>query len=93
QILADTPQEVALVGPDVDRLIHRLADVPWVKSLQLTEERTKLKVALRDPAKMYDQLATWISQDSLRIHEFQTADGDLTALFESLLRHHRGEHE
>ncbi|QDT08680.1 ABC transporter ATP-binding protein [Stieleria marina] len=91
QILADTPQEVSLTGPDVDRLVHRLADAPWVQSMQLTEERTKLKVALRDPTKMYSQLARWISEDGLRIHQFQTAEGDLTALFESLLRHHRGE--
>ena len=91
RILADTPQEVALIGPDVDRLIHRLADVPWVESLQLSDSREKLKVALRDPSKMYQQLAAWISDDGLRINEFQTADGDLTALFESLLRHHRGE--
>ncbi len=91
QILADTPQEVCLVGPDVDRLVHRLADAPWVQSMQLLDDRTKLKIALRDPAKMYSQLAQWISDDGLRIHQFQTAEGDLTALFESLLRHHRGE--
>ncbi|MGB7345394.1 MAG: ABC transporter ATP-binding protein [Pirellulaceae bacterium] len=91
QILADTPQEVSLIGPDVDRLVHRLADAPWVQSMQLTDDRTKLKVALRDPAKMYSQLAKWISDDGLRIHQFQTAEGDLTALFDSLLRRHRGE--
>ena len=91
QILADTPQEVSLFGPDVDRLIHRLADVPWVQSLHLSDNRQRLRVALKDPAKMYEQLANWISSDGLRIHEFRTADGDLTALFESLLRRHRGE--
>jgi ABC-2 type transport system ATP-binding protein len=90
-ILADTPQEVVLVGPDVARLIHRLADVPWVDSLSLTSDRTELRVALRDPAAMYERLATWIHEDGLHIEKFQTAEGNLTALFESLLRHHRGE--
>lgn len=91
QILADTPQEVFLEGPDVDRLIRHLADEPWVQSFKLTDGRTKLQVALKDPAKMYEKLAGWISDGGLKIHKFQTADGDLTALFDALLKHHRGE--
>ena len=90
-ILAEAPQEVSLSGPDVARLIHKLAEVSWVDSLQLTDDRKRLKIGLRDPAKLYKQLAKWISEDRLQIDRFQTADGDLTALFESLLRHHRGE--
>ncbi len=90
-ILADTPQEVALIGADAAKLIHRLADEPWVDSLHLLDERTQLRVALRDPTKLFERLATWIDEDGLRIERFQTANGNLTALFESLLRHHRGE--
>ena len=90
-ILADTPQEVTLVGPDVGRLIKYLADEPSVQSLKLSDSRSRLRVALLDPPKIYEQLARWISQDALRIYQFKTADGDLTALFESLLRRHRGE--
>jgi ABC-2 type transport system ATP-binding protein len=90
-ILADTPQEVCLTGRDVAKLIHRLADVPWVDSLSLTSDRTELRVALRDPAAMYDRLASWINEDGLRIERFHSAEGNLTALFESLLRRHRGE--
>jgi ABC-2 type transport system ATP-binding protein len=91
QILADTPQEISLYGVDAPALIHRLADQPWVESLQLLDERTQLKVALRDPVALFSRLAGWIDEDGLRIDRFQTADGNLTALFESLLRHHRGE--
>ncbi len=90
-ILADTPQEIALIGPDVPKLIHRLAEETWVDSLQLQENRTLLKVALRDPSQLFSRLAGWITEDNLQIDRFQTADGNLTALFESLLRHHRGE--
>ena len=90
-ILADTPQEVTLVGPDVGRLIKYLADEPSVQSLKLSDSRSRLRVALLDPPKIYEQLARWISQDALRIYQFKTTDGDLTALFESLLRRHRGE--
>lgn len=91
QILADTPQEVSLYGEDAPALIHRLAEQPWVDSLQLLNDRTELRVALRDPAALYSQLAAWITEDELRIDRFQTADGNLTAVFESLLRHHRGD--
>lgn len=91
QILADTPQEVALIGADAPRLIQRLADQPWVDSFQLLDDRTELRVAVRDPSLLYSQLATWISEDDLSIERFHTPDGNLTAVFDSLLRHHRGE--
>ncbi|MGB0598872.1 MAG: ABC transporter ATP-binding protein [Rubripirellula sp.] len=91
QILADTPQEVSLFGADAPVLIHRLADQPWVESLQLLDNRKELRVSLRDPVALYSRLAGWVNEDGLRIERFQTADGNLTAVFESLLRHHRGE--
>jgi ABC-2 type transport system ATP-binding protein len=91
QILADTPQEVVLIGVDAAQLIHRLADQPWVESLQLIDDRTQLRVSLRDPSKLYAKLAGWICEDGLRIERFHSAEGNLTAVFESLLRHHRGE--
>lgn len=90
-ILAQTPQEIRIVGEDAAKLIHRFADVDWVESLQLMHQRTELRVSLREPAQFYDQIANWIASDSLRINRISTADGNLTALFESLLRHHRGE--
>ena len=91
RILVDTPQEVALIGPDAAKLIPRLAEQPWVASLQLLDERTQLRVAVRDPSLLFQSLASWVTEDNLHIERFQTAEGNLTALFESLLRHHRGE--
>lgn len=91
QIIADTPQEVSLIGADAAKLIHRLADQSWVDSIQLLNERTELRVGLRDPSKLYASLGRWIADDGLSIERFETADGDLTTAFESLLRFHRGE--
>lgn len=91
QILADTPREVVLIGRDAPLLIHRLANQPWVDSLQLLDDRTKLRVALRDPTRLYAELANWIAKDDLKIEEFQSTNGNLTTVFEALLRHHRGE--
>ncbi|MCG8651543.1 MAG: ABC transporter ATP-binding protein, partial [Pirellulales bacterium] len=89
-ILADTPQEVSIIGADAMKLIHRLADQPWVKSLQLREEGTHLRVALSDPVQLFDRLAVWINDEQLNVERFQASEGNLTILFESLLRHHRG---
>jgi ABC-2 type transport system ATP-binding protein len=90
-ILAGTPQEVTLIGPDVGRLVQRLAEASWVDGMHLGANRNELRVALRDPAVLYQSLANWIVQDDLQIDRLQSASGDLTSLFESLLRHHRGE--
>ena len=90
-ILADTPQEVSIVGADVSRLIPRLAEVTWIDGMQLTDNGNQLRLALRDPGRLYENLASWISEDRLRIDRLQSANGDLTSLFELLLRHHRGE--
>lgn len=90
-ILADTPQEVSVFGKDAAKLIHRLADVPWVQSLQLASGRTELRVSLSDPPEFYQQISRWISDEQLSIDRLRASDGNLEALFESLLRHHRGE--
>jgi ABC-2 type transport system ATP-binding protein len=91
RILAGTPQEVVLHGDDAPRLIHRLADQPWVESLQLSDERRVLRVALRDATELYRSLSSWITEDELRIDRFESAGSNLAAVFECLLRHHRGE--
>ncbi|MFK8115491.1 MAG: ABC transporter ATP-binding protein [Rubripirellula sp.] len=90
-ILADTPQEVTIFGPDVGKLIVRLIDADWVDGVQLGNDRRELQVALRDPTMLYQSLPQWIAEDDLRVDQLRSASGDLTSLFESLLRHHRGE--
>jgi ABC-2 type transport system ATP-binding protein len=91
QILANAPQEIQIRGADVPKLIHRLADVTWVVRLQLVDDRTCLQIAVRDPKQLYENLAIWIREDNLRIDRLHSADGNLSAIFESLLNHHRGQ--
>jgi len=90
-LLAKTPQEIRIIGPDAAKLIQRFANVDWVDSLQLTDGRRELRVSLRDPTQLYREIASWIASDGLRIQRVSVADGNLAAIFESLLRHHRGE--
>ncbi len=90
QLLADSPQDIEIVGIDAAKLIHRLAEEPWVDGLQLLDGQTRLRIAVRDPKQLYAKLATWIQADDLRIDRLQSAHGNLSAIFESLLHHHRG---
>lgn len=90
-ILADTPQQVSIIGPDAAKLVHRLAEVPWVDSLSMSAGRCELKVSLRDPVEFYRQVPAWIQSDRLSIEQLRASGGNLETLFESLLKHHRGE--
>ena len=90
-ILADTPKEVTVHGADVTRLASRLIGFEWVDSVSLNKQGSQLKLALRDPQELYRQLAHWVTSDGLRIDRLQAETGELTAVLDSLLRHHRGE--
>lgn len=90
QLLADWPQEVEIYGIDVAKLVHRLADQPWVDGLQLLDGHTRLKLFVRDPKQLYIKLATWIQADRLQIERLHSAQGNLSAIFDSLVHHHRG---
>ena len=89
--VAKAPQEVVVVGSGVVSLVPKLADREWVDSIQLVENQSKLRVGLRDPIAFYEALTQWIADESLQIEQLLTADGNLTTIFESLLRFHRGD--
>ncbi|MEM1226432.1 MAG: ABC transporter ATP-binding protein [Planctomycetota bacterium] len=90
-ILAETPQQVRITGPDAPRLIPHFADAEWVTSLNLASSRSELTLTVTDAGELYSRLARWIHDDGLAIHRLHSSDGDLDAIFGSLLRHHRGE--
>lgn len=90
-MVAETPQELKLIGNDVSRLVPRLSAEPNITRIVYTADRQELKIGVRDPSKLFPQLTDWIAGEKLRIQQFQTADGDLSAMFDALLRRHRGE--
>ncbi|TWU44505.1 putative ABC transporter ATP-binding protein YxlF [Rubripirellula tenax] len=90
-LLADAPQEICLVGADAGRLIHRLADVDWVDAMEWNQGKSELRVSLREPLAFYECIAKWIHDDGLGTMQLRTPDGNLEAVFDSLLRRHRGE--
>ena len=91
QLLLGRPMKVELKGPDVSQLLSRLAQSGWVDSLELSRDRNLLAITVNDAGELYRALPFWIAEDNARIEQLSSPDGDLTALFESLLKQHRGE--
>lgn len=90
ELVAELPQQVTLVGEDVDRLAGRLADQPWVDGVQLSADRRTLRIEARRAAELYRNLTHWIASDSLRVERMTGAEGELSSLFAVLTRRHRG---
>ena len=89
--VAEAPQEVTLVGEGVASILTELAQQDWVDSVQLMNHRTQLRIALRDPAAFYGFLPNWIAKHSIQVEQLQASEGNLTAIFEALLKYHRGD--
>lgn len=90
-ILAETPQQLTIVGQDAAILAKHLVDAPYVESLALSSGRNELALSVTDPPTFYRQLPTLIVDQGLAIERLRASSSNLDALFESLLRHHRGE--
>ncbi|MEM9368836.1 MAG: ABC transporter ATP-binding protein [Planctomycetota bacterium] len=91
QLLLGQPMKIVVKGPDVRDLLSRLAEVRWVDSLELKRDRESLAISVNDAGELYRALPAWVSENESRIEELSSPDGDLSALFESLLKQHRGE--
>jgi len=89
-LLADVPHEIRIRCDDAPQLARRLIDQGVVESLRFGGEGT-LVLATHRPAAVYGQLPQWIQGSGIRIHELRSSDDSLQALFNSLLRIHRGE--
>ena len=89
--VAEAPQEVTIIGTGLAPLVAALSEQSWVESVQLVECEKRLRLALRDPLAFYEMLPIWIEKYSLCIEQLQASKGNLTAIFESMLRFHRGD--
>jgi ABC-2 type transport system ATP-binding protein len=89
-LLADVPNEIRIRSSDAPQLARRLLETDAVQSLRFVEDGRTLLLATRSPATIYHRLPEWIAGTDIRIEEFRSTDDSLQALFESLLRIHRG---
>ena len=88
-MLADLPQELSIVSPQVRELAARLANEEWVESLRIDHESNRAIVAVHQPLELYAALAKW-SDDGIQIDQLLGSDGDMQSLFKLLVSRHRG---
>lgn len=89
-LLADVPNEIRIRCNDAAKLAQRLMATGAVESVRLTDGGQGLVLATASPAIIYNRLPEWIADADVRIDELRSTDDSLQALFDSLLRIHRG---
>ena len=89
-LLADVPHEIRIRCDHPPQLARRLIDEGVVESVRFDGEGM-LVLGTHRPAAVYSQLPQWVHACGVRVHEVRSTDDSLQALFNSLMRIHRGE--
>lgn len=89
-LLAGVPNEIRIRTNDSAGLARQLLDREAVESLRFVEGGETLLVETRSPATIYAGLPQWIEGSGIQIRELRSSDESLHALFNSLMRIHRG---
>ena len=89
ELLADLPNELTIRSNNP----HRLATLVWELETcdAVRVEGDEIHVATRAPSSMMMEMPRWASTEAIQIEEVRSADESLQALFNTLLRIHRGE--
>jgi ABC-2 type transport system ATP-binding protein len=88
-LLVDVPNEITIRTNDPRRLGSLLLEREITESLRI--EHDHLVLSTRHPGKLYEQLPAWLEETEISVGEMHSADESLQALFNSLLKIHRGE--
>jgi len=88
-MLADLPQELTIVSPQVRELASRLANQKWVATFRIDHSQNRIAVAVHQPLELYAALANW-SEEGIQIEQLLGAEGDIQSLFRLLVSRHRG---
>ncbi len=88
-LLVDVPNEITIRTSDPRCLAGVLLEREITDSLRI--EHDQLVVSTRHPGKLYQQLPGWLAETGIAVGEMHSADESLQALFNSLLKIHRGE--
>jgi len=89
-LLAEIPNEIRIRTNDSNGLARRLLDEQVVESIRFADGGETLLVETRCPAAIYARLPQWIEGSGIQIRELRSTDESLHALFNSLMRIHRG---
>jgi ABC-2 type transport system ATP-binding protein len=88
-LLVDVPNEITIRTSDPRRLGGLLLEHEITDAIRI--ERDSLQLTTRHPARLYEQMPRWIAETGITVGEMRSADESLQALFNSLLKIHRGE--
>lgn len=89
EILADIPNEMTLHCDRPRDLAELLLREAAAHSLKIESER--LTMTTHHPARVFSELPGWLAETGIRVSEISSADESLQALFDSLMKIHRGE--
>lgn len=88
-LLVDAPNEITLRTSHPHRLASLLVEHEVTDSLHVSDHCVVLST--KHPGQLYEQLPQWLAEEKIAITEMHSADESLQALFDSLLKIHRGE--
>lgn len=88
-MMAGLPNEVALRSTEPHALAALLLRERVADSVRVVDGC--VTVATQHPATLYQRLPGWLAETGLRVTEMHSADESLQALFNSLMKMHRGE--
>jgi len=88
-LLVEAPNEIVIRSNQPHRLASLVLEHKIGDALRIQNDR--LTVTTYQPGKLYDQLPDWLKDEEIEIFEMHSADESLQALFNSLMKIHRGE--
>lgn len=89
RMMVGLPNDVALRCSDPHRLAALMLQDQVVDSARVVGDT--VTVSTRQPARLYDQMPVWVKGSGIEVLEMHSADESLQALFNSLMKMHRGE--
>ncbi|WP_010583018.1 ABC transporter ATP-binding protein [Schlesneria paludicola] len=88
-MMVGIPSEIVMRCSNPHQLGARMVRERSVDSVRVTGDT--LIIATQRPIPLYEQLASWLVEEQLDVFEMRSADESLQALFNSLMKMHRGE--
>ena len=89
-MLEDIPREIDIVCDDAAALAVLVQQKAAVDSVQFREDGEGLTIITRRILEVYQELPVWLNDQQVTIREVHSSDESLQALFDTLMKIHRG---